>query len=468
MFRAMVPLGSGTLDYDLLGDGAACIGPYIGFIFQSGYLLRNASVSANISVALASAGDVVTPARLGAFYHAFDLDAVPAPQGLDVVRARRLSGGEAQRVAIIRALSRDPWIILADEPTASLDERHARDVMERLVGWRDADRRRTLIWVTHDLESAARHADLILIVRKHFPIETKSMLANPGTREALLQLLHDDAALNSAMLPSGPGHAARAGWRSFAARVRFVLHLTSEELFSGAVVDNAERRLPVWLARAASVPERGDEKPRRLTWFPFAKWPEVAIQVTLLLLALLCWQARPLMDDQFSEFLRAANLTHLVVQGRGITLNHMVVKAFTDDLNEPPKIVMLDDGPRTPLNEYDKSRPAFGRNEKLGAFAALETVDSSGSRQCDYANGIPINLLAMDWEEARLQNIRSAPVLLDDATERVLVSKQFLNRLAPDAMTCTRITPGYAASARRPISTRSSASEPSAGRSNRW
>jgi putative ABC transport system ATP-binding protein len=60
-----------------------------------------------------------------------------------------LSGGEAQRIAIARALANDPRIILADEPTAALDSQHAGTVMDMLRRVA-AERQTAVIVVTHD------------------------------------------------------------------------------------------------------------------------------------------------------------------------------------------------------------------------------------------------------------------------------------------------------------------------------
>lgn len=65
-----------------------------------------------------------------------------------------LSGGEAQRVAIVRALVNNPKIILCDEPTGSLDSKNSRNVMDLLLDIKK-ERKCTVIIVTHDREIGA-------------------------------------------------------------------------------------------------------------------------------------------------------------------------------------------------------------------------------------------------------------------------------------------------------------------------
>jgi iron complex transport system ATP-binding protein len=73
-----------------------------------------------------------------------------------------LSGGERSRVALARVFAVEAPVILADEPTSSLDPRHQLDVMKTLRA--AADKGTLVIVVTHDLGLAARFADMVLVL----------------------------------------------------------------------------------------------------------------------------------------------------------------------------------------------------------------------------------------------------------------------------------------------------------------
>src|SRR5271170_3361876 len=77
--------------------------------------------------------------------------------------AGTLSGGEAQRVAITRALANSPEVLLLDEPTSALDEL-AKEGVETLLESLIRQRGLTCVWVTHDAAQAGRMADSVLLL----------------------------------------------------------------------------------------------------------------------------------------------------------------------------------------------------------------------------------------------------------------------------------------------------------------
>ena len=76
-----------------------------------------------------------------------------------------LSGGEAQRVSLARALANTPAVLLLDEPTSSLDA-EAKDEVEKLILRVVRQNKLTCVMVSHDLSQAARVADRVMVMNK--------------------------------------------------------------------------------------------------------------------------------------------------------------------------------------------------------------------------------------------------------------------------------------------------------------
>lgn len=124
---------------------------HIGLVFQFFHLLPHLSVRENVELPGWIAGDDRAGTRGRADLL---LDRVGLlDRGGDPVG--RLSGGEMQRVALCRALLRGPALVLADEPTGSLDDRTGREVMDLLLTLTRQEGG-ALLYVTHSRELAAR------------------------------------------------------------------------------------------------------------------------------------------------------------------------------------------------------------------------------------------------------------------------------------------------------------------------
>jgi putative ABC transport system ATP-binding protein len=137
-----------VLDFQLLGSSRQqmiALRREIGYIFQSHNLIRSLSVLQNVQMALetrhlsanrraAEAVSILETVGLKPWINSFPDD---------------LSGGQKQRVAIARALVRRPKIVLADEPTASLDSKSGRQVVT-LIQQLAREQNCTILMVTHD------------------------------------------------------------------------------------------------------------------------------------------------------------------------------------------------------------------------------------------------------------------------------------------------------------------------------
>ena len=125
----------------------------IGFVFQSHYLLPQCSVLENVLVPTLATDEAA--ARDGASERAGRLLKRVGLGERMSHRPGELSGGERQRVAVVRALINQPQLLLADEPTGSLDQTSARELGQLLLEL-NREEGVTLIIVTHARELAQR------------------------------------------------------------------------------------------------------------------------------------------------------------------------------------------------------------------------------------------------------------------------------------------------------------------------
>jgi len=128
---------------------------YIGFIFQQYYLFNYLNALENVQIGLRISGnnnlekakELLNKVGLGDRLYNYP---------------NQLSGGQQQRVVIARALAKDPKLILADEPTANIDEKSAKELLDILKKLNE-DENRTIVIVTHDLRVAEKTNRIVVI-----------------------------------------------------------------------------------------------------------------------------------------------------------------------------------------------------------------------------------------------------------------------------------------------------------------
>lgn len=130
----------------------------IGFVFQTFFLLSRLNVERNTMLPLLYRGMNIKQARKEAY---------TILEKLGIARLYhhkpyQLSGGEQQRVAIARALVGNPDIILADEPTGSLDSKTGQEVIDLFIQLHQQENR-TIIMVTHNADIAAQFHRTIML-----------------------------------------------------------------------------------------------------------------------------------------------------------------------------------------------------------------------------------------------------------------------------------------------------------------
>lgn len=121
---------------------------YIGFVFQSFYLINELTALDNVGMPLGYAGIGKSERKK----RAGELLKMVGLEGKMKNKPSQLSGGEQQRVAIARSLIAGPSLVLADEPTGNLDEKTTDDIMDLLK--KINQNGTTIVMVTHNVDLA--------------------------------------------------------------------------------------------------------------------------------------------------------------------------------------------------------------------------------------------------------------------------------------------------------------------------
>jgi len=143
----------------------------VGMVMQTAHLFPG-TVATNIAFGPLQQGEKLAQGQIAALLERIGL---PGYQDRD---ANSLSGGEAQRVSLARALANSPETLLLDEPTSALDEVAARAI-EELVLSIIHERHMTCVIITHDILQAGRIADRAMY------LEAGRMIAIGPTKEVL-------------------------------------------------------------------------------------------------------------------------------------------------------------------------------------------------------------------------------------------------------------------------------------------
>lgn len=137
---------------ELSQDGLAVFRrDHCGFVFQQIYLIDGMSVMDNVLSAglLVNMDKKVVVAKAKELFAAVDIS-----ENTQKKFPTQISGGEAQRVGIVRALINSPEILFADEPTGALNSKTGLDVLDTLTSFNEQGQ--SVVMVTHDMRSARR------------------------------------------------------------------------------------------------------------------------------------------------------------------------------------------------------------------------------------------------------------------------------------------------------------------------
>ena len=197
MVNRMVEPSSGRIlvdDEDVATRDAVALRRSIGYVMQNAGLLPHRRVIDNITLVPRLQGADRRDAR----HRALELmDLLDLDRDLAGRYPHQLSGGQAQRVGVARALAADPGVLLMDEPFGAVDPLVRRDLQREMVRIQ-AELDKTIIFVTHDVDEALALGDEIILLREGAQVAQRGsgpqLLADPADDFVARFLGLDDAA----------------------------------------------------------------------------------------------------------------------------------------------------------------------------------------------------------------------------------------------------------------------------------
>ena len=285
-------------EIDLIGDNAAAKGR-LGFVFQEPYLIKEISGRSNAEIAAEFLKNNNEQLGVEELSKEFGVHAV-----LDQ-RADTLSGGQAQRIAIIRALAINPDVLICDEPTSSLDASTGLTLLGTIHTWAHKNGKAVLL-VTHNIQQAARFGDYFIKVEDG-KIETDSdgapiFLGDKTYHEKFSFLKNLDEKKNSDVVETekfafnqivSKSTDANKSW------LIFVLKIVIESFYLGNTLDEKRSHIGMFV---------------RSWWAPFKQFSVIGLLVLGLLVFTALLKAQSVGNQYFEEVLSKPELSHFTIQ----------------------------------------------------------------------------------------------------------------------------------------------------------
>ena len=131
----------------------------IGIVFQNYHLLENETGLFNVALPLLIAGE---DKKIALQLARNLIEDMGIEEEIFLKKCRDMSGGEKERMAILRALINNPKVVLADEPTGALDSKNSTLVMEI---FKKVSEKRLVIFVTHNIQLVEKYADQVITIK---------------------------------------------------------------------------------------------------------------------------------------------------------------------------------------------------------------------------------------------------------------------------------------------------------------